>query len=338
MRPLLIVTVMWVMMLSGSSSAMTAGPLGSRIVDLVASDNGVIVAYCGAERESWVVSYDAQTGGVRWRKHFPRIVLAGHLSVSDKLLCAPTFADGVYVLNLLDGTLKARLRTGKDATEPRVGCTSGRILVANAQSDWDANLVAFDTTRFHPIWRRTIPRSYVWKVFCAVDTFELLLSEPFGPGPSLPPRRYEKISIGAQDGRVLSRKSTARPADYDMIPGRLPAAMRKWLTQLLRRKGGVFLPRTRIERLGALWLVGNVEDRTAPSRVFAIRGDAAEVVWQRDAPGLADIILHKDRLIVAAVSSHQAGTDRINRTKGKLTALDAQTGRVLWTAELADSL
>jgi outer membrane protein assembly factor BamB len=43
-------------------------------------------------------------------------------------------------------------------------------------------------------------------------------------------------------------------------------------------------------------------------------------------------------LIVAAVSSHQAGTDRINRTKGKLTALDAQTGRVLWTAELADSL
>ena len=337
-RTLFVAGFVWAMFMASYSFGTSPKVLGPRLVDIAAANEALLVAYSGEQGESWIDSYDAQTGSLRWRRHFPHTALVGRLGISDGLLCAPAFVGGIYILDLGNGAEKAHLRTGKDGPQPKVGCTPSCILVTNGRSGWDEELVAFDTGSFRPIWRRTLPHSYMWQVASAGNRFELLVSEPFGPGPSHPPRRYEKVVVSAEDGLVLCRKLAARPGEHDIIPGTLPVAMRKWLTQLLRRKGGIFLPRTRIERLGALWLVGNLEDRTAPSRVFAIRSKAAEVVWQRDVPGLADIILHNDRLIVAAVGSPQARTDRMNRTKGRLMALDAQTGRLLWTSELTDSL
>lgn len=302
------------------------GPLGPRIVDLVTTDGSVIVAYCDSRWESWVDSYDAQTGRLSWRKHFPRVPLVGRLCLAPTLLCVPTLDEGVYVLYRQDGAQKACLRVGTGSADQRVGCTRSRILVSGLQSKGRvAHFVAFDTTSFRLVWRRDFRGARVWQLASGDETFELLLSEPSGRRSGQSLWRYEKVILNAVDGHVVSRQLVARPADHDIIPESLPAAMRKWLTEVLSRKGGVLLARTQLLQMGKVWFVGNLEDRTAPGTVFAVRS-TGQVVWRRRVPELAAILLHDRELIAASYGA--------DPEKRRLTAFDADTGKPLWAARL----
>jgi outer membrane protein assembly factor BamB len=283
------------------------------------------VVYRDVPNESWIDSYDPQTGSLRWRAHFPDAALVGGLVVCRDLLCAPVFVDGIYILDLRSGSQKAHLLTGTDGTEPKVGCTRTRVLVVNGGDKWTADLAAFDTTSFRTAWRRSFPRSYIWQVASTKEAFQLLQSGPFGPGPSQPPRPYEMVVLSAEDGHVITRKPAAPPDTYGAIPKNLPAAVRRWLTRLLRRKGGVLLPRTNVERSGDIWFVGNFEDKTAPGTVFAVRS-SGRVVWQRAVPDLEAIVLYRRKVI--------AGSYGVERQKRCLTAFDADTGKPLWAARL----
>ncbi len=138
----------WAILASQCSLGTSPGPLGPRLVDLLVVNRSLVVVYCDVPNESWIDSYDPQTGSLRWRAHFPDAALVGGLVVCRDLLCAPAFVDGIYILDLRSGAQKAHLRTGTDGTEPKVGCTRTRLLVVNGGNKWTADR----------IWRRLTQR------------------------------------------------------------------------------------------------------------------------------------------------------------------------------------
>jgi len=306
----------------GSSYAVLPG-----VLQPVGMKGSLVVAQRG-QRDSCVAGVDAETGGSLWRTHLPRVLLNGELCAADNVVCAPAFYDGVYLLDAGNGALKAHLQTGHDDFAPKVCCGSGRILVGNNESHWRQILVAYDAEEGRELWRTSLARCYLWEAASRGNTFVLLASNPFGPGPPTPTTRWTQVTLKADSGRVVSRAAASKPASLDIIPDTLPPPVSEWLTGLLRRKGGVFLARTRIERLGDTWFVGNLPDKTAPSKVFAVQGSTGKVVWQRSVPGLGAIALLDDRLIAAG--------DRTKETSSRLQALDARTGRFLWALQLEE--
>jgi outer membrane protein assembly factor BamB len=267
-----------------------------------------------------------ETGKIMWRTDLPGALVTGELCVWGEVVCAPASYKGVYLLHLASGACTPPLQTGQDGPEPKVCCAGGRVLVGNNTSDWDEVLVAYDTPEGRELWRATFARSYLWKAEAAHDTFVLLLSDPFGPGESNPPTHWEWVTLDAADGGVISRQAASKPLGDEIIPSALPPAVREWLVGLLKREGGVYMGRTRIERLADTWFVGNLPDRTAPSTVFAVQGATGKVMWQQSVPGLVAITLLDQRLIAAAGSTQKTGS--------RLLAFDAATGEPSWRTDL----
>ena len=299
-------------------------PDNSHHVDLLQADSGVVATYTELHR-SWVALYSAGTGSLRWRRYLPDVLLVGHPVACGDAVCVPTASAGVYVLGVRNGEVRAHLETGADGYASVVACSPTRILVVDNRSDWTSRFTAFDTTSLEPAWRQSLLRSHVWEAHVLGDAFELVLSQPYDPGDPNRERHYERVRLRIDDGEVASRNPIRAPASYDMVPETLPGPVRRWLTELLRRKGGVLLARTQLLQIGKLWFVGNLEDKTAPAKVYAVR-DTGQVVWQRRVPGLAAILLH-DRELIAA--SYGAG-----RETRRLVALRADTGQPLWDAKL----
>ena len=310
------VAALALMVASEHCVARSVAPL-PRLLCPVATDDSVIVGY-GKYSADTIAAYDGNTGSLLWQIHSPHTAFVGEMEVCGHLLYAPTFFKGVYVLDVRDGRLIQHLQTGRHRQRPLIACMPGYVFIADPKN----RLVAIDTADFEVAWRRSFPRSFpVCEITPSGPTLELLLVEGTNPPPTYSLRRnYVQVELRTEDGRILSRKPTARPAHYDIIPSTLPGATRRWLTKLLQR-GDVFIPRTEILKLGQLMFVGNLDDSTAPGTLYAIRPDTAEVVWQREVPALEYIILRQGRLVVAGGPPD-------------LMAIEAETGRLLWTAEL----
>jgi len=357
---LLFATAVWLVALSDDSSA-NFGPLGVVGHFLLVSYNEEGVG--GPEEEVWIQLRNVADGHLRWQKYFrgPATYYGGAGACRD-LLCLPTLGDGVHVLDLHDGTLKARLRKWREPSAwVVVRCKANRILVAEVigrgWEEWDRHravkLIAYDATNFHPVWRRTVPNSDVWEAVAIqsglaagtdggdrAGTFELLLTEPVNYwtdlGPLQRPQHFETLTVRAEDGAVLSRKRAGRPLEADDVPRALSPAVRRWLKGALLWKGHIPRGRTRIMRGDGLLWVGLRESfqqrekrrlEVAQSRIFALREPDATVVWTRDVPGLSDILLDKGRLLVAYNVPGWMAPPR----RPTVMALDAKTGRVLWS-------
>ena len=225
----------------------------------VATDDSVIVGY-GEYSADTIAAYDGNTGSLLWQIHSPDTVFVGEMKVCGHLLYAPTYLQEVYVLDVRDGQLIQYLpRQSEGSVITWIACMPGYVFIADSNNRTGA-VVAVDTADFEVVWRRSFPRPFlVCEIRPSGSTVELLLGEfdakawtsgyrPYSVS-SYPwsnfveVSNYVEVKLRTEDGRILSRKPTARPAHYDTIPATLAPAIRTLLTQLL---GGYtpYIPRT----------------------------------------------------------------------------------------------
>ena len=331
----------------------------------VTTDGTVVVAH-GHLGACAIAAYDVLTGRLRWQEQFPEVAFVGELKVCEDSLYAPTIYNGVYVLDVQSGRLIQHLQVGQYSYEPKVACTSSHVFVAGFEASTKTeDVMAFDATSFGMVWKSTITQpsdSYVAtcrirEIVPKTHRVEALLCQTSHSPPSYKGvTRYEQLELRASDGQIMSRAPVARPAHYDIIPATLAPAIRTLLAQLLRgrtptiegmpplspeelreemkqlgreRPEFFFWERTSILRSGELLFIGRIEHEKNRYTLFAINCDTAQIVWYREVPALEYIILYKSSVIAATwpQPSHR------DETKG-LMALEAQTGRVLWTVEL----
>jgi len=298
----------------------------------VVTDNSVIVAYGDLEANR-IASFDVGNGRPRWTMDFPQARFIGALWTCQGLMYANTRADEAYVLRVQNGASKTRL---KDTYV--WACNSRLILVTSwsqkAHQPPAETLSALDAQTLRSVWRKALAPWRVHEMQVEGDKVALVLIRGWWEIGHV---MRQRVTVRAADGYEVLR---GKPEEWlpnrtigDPIPKTLPQPARTRLTRLLARQGGVFIGCTRVLRLRDLFFAGNREDSTAPSKVYAIRGSTGQIVWQQPAPGLLDIALGDTRVFVA-YGLQQKHAMRRNKS---LMALDAETGRVLWTTELGRS-
>jgi hypothetical protein len=326
---LLLCTVTCTAGISLCACATSVGPCPTpALVGPAAGDHGVVIGYTESGT-THLACYDAGSGRQLWERRFVDMPLADQPKVCQAVVYVPVQHQGVYVFELSDGSLKRHLRTGRESPWPQVACTRRRVLITSADNG-AAGVVAFDAATFSPIWRRMLPHRSVAEMQAWGGRVEVVVLQG---SAELRPRRIERLQLAATDGRTLRSTHLREIPSHNVIPDTLPRPVRLRMTQLLARKGGVFLTRTQVLQLQRLYFFGNMEDATAPSKVFAIRGDSGAIVWQRDAPGLAGISRQDRRIIVA----YGLEAPYARRRAKSLMALDAETGRALWSTRLSGS-
>ncbi len=289
-----------------------------------------------------VLALDGKTGRPCWHATIPKVSVLAPLVASRELVLAPTWEDGVFVLDAHSGSIKAHLMSGQSgvgwsqAIGPRI------ILIGVEANGSVVKLEAFDVASFRSLWKRSISWSSLWSIAPADSTFDVLTADPRDMGGES--RKFKTLKLRSEDGKIVSEVPSRRPQRRQGVPSSLSKPVRKWMVKLLQAKmpikvripghdceaarkqvidevqSGTFIPRTNIAQLGDLLFIGNEYDRTAPARLYAVKADTAELVWKQDTPGLWDIQLQGEALFVVRYG-----------TKGLIvTALEARSGRVVW--------
>jgi len=239
----------------------------------------------------------------------------------------PTLNDGIYVLSSRDGRTRAQLRKGTVNPEPQLACTANRLVVSEETGNWTVRLTAYDTKTLRVVWTRSFSHRHLWRLAAKRDGFVATLSEPFGPGQQ--PARFETVSLAATDGQVVGRGLIRDRTGSAITSAALPGRLDKWLASV-SRQDGTFRPPTRTERRPGIWFVGVLGSGGSPGKLYALRRSGA-IVWTRTVSRLSDIVLCDGRLVAAALD--QPATVGPS-TAGRLLALDARTGRLIWSAGL----
>jgi outer membrane protein assembly factor BamB len=299
----------------------TSLTLAAGLVSRPAVSNGaVFVAYDG-EGASCVASYDGETGRLRWQRRFSQAWFDWSLAVCGDMVCVPLVSEAVYVLDAQSGRLRGRLRVGGGSGWFQVSCGAGRIFVAFValKAGMGDSLVAFDAQSLGRVWRVKFADSFIENARPKSDTIEVSLRVLGNAGRRV---RYERVVLRARDGRATEGPPTPAPAYPEASLSAVPQRARKRITALLRGVGGLS-PRVQIASSARLVFLGNVggmESSGAPMGLFAIRSNTGEIAWQRTVAGFAYMAVGQRALFL---------------THGRnLTALDARTGRRLWTAKL----
>ncbi len=298
-----------------------------RFAGLVVTSDVLIVAW-NAHSSARIAAFDIKTGKLRWQQTKSNVDALAPLIGCDTTLYASTMLDGVFVRDVRTGVLKKHLQPGYSGGT--IACAPGVVLIANSGGKWSNHLEAFDTSDYHLMWKRDIPSSTIWDMTFDDGTFKLLITKPWSyeihqyPAPQKP----EIIILSVQDGKVISRKPGKQPDLWGSIPTNLPKPIYQWL-----KKKGAPDPETEFENIGDCWFFGSSEYNNMPSKLFAVKGDTASIVWQRYIPQIAAIRLYRGIIYVAASRTYEYSTDKNN---SRVLAVEPKTGKVLWSTRVYD--
>jgi len=301
-----------------------------RLSGLTCVDDAVAVTYNrGSGNGGWVEVHSGKNGRLLWRRHLAGAVLLGAPCQWADSLYVPTFNDGIYVLSSRDGRTRAQLQKGSVNAGPQLACTANRLVASEEGRKWTVRLTAYDTKTLRVVWTQSFSDRYLWRLAGKHDAFVATLSEPFGPGPSHQPARFETVSLAAMDGRVVGRGPIRGRAGSAITSAALPGRLAKWVARV-SRQDDTFRPRTRTERRPGIWFVGVLGSGGSPGKLYALRRSGA-IVWTRTVSRLSDIVLCHGRLVAAALDQPASVGPS---TADRLVALDSRTGRLIWSAGL----
>jgi hypothetical protein len=306
------------------------------LAGIAAASDTVFIAWNrrGTPTGGQIVALNAKTGKLRWQKATTKTAVIGPVAASDILLCVPTLRDGVYVVDANTGSIRARLHTRSVDLVPGVDSASERVLIADPTSN---GVEAFDTTSFRSLWKRKMWHFHFTEVTGKRDTFELLVRDYRVPDKANQDRGFRTVIVRARDGFVLSDKPKRRTDWHGVYPEFFPKAVYRWYAEMNRKHSSFRYARTTTEYANGIWFFGR--NRVAPGVVYAVRGDTGKVLWQLAVPDLSNIRLIGSTLYVGAfgneaVSSYTRPGIENGSSAGMVMALDARTGRKLWSADV----
>ncbi|MHB0999434.1 MAG: hypothetical protein ACYC27_09330 [Armatimonadota bacterium] len=307
-------------------------------------NNTVYVSYNDYDG-GMVVAYDAGTGKIRWKKELPDNKLQRGLPLSRTMLCVPTTEDGTFILNPSNGKIIKHINPGYNYYWQLDACNNNYLVLMN-----DSVIKCYKYPDLKLIWKYTVSYSntYTYMIIPAKNSFELLLSDTFRIGFD-EPKNFRKLIFRDYDGKLIANKRISPPFPREVnkrippftddIPENLPRASQKWLSKTLRFGSELSINRTDIVRKGDNWYVGTLCFRylnQPKSKVYAVKGNTARILWSKEIPGLSEIILNKGTLFTISLFEDQSVPYKKNEISRppNISAFDADTGKLKWKSKL----
>lgn len=301
-----------------STSLMWVPPFAN----VVTVGGAVVVAY-DAGGSVVVRSYKARDGSPGWTTQVESSVLARDMCASRAHVYVATQNQGVYVLDAVTGSSRGRLQPCSSRLgSPLLACCNDRVLVGQAAGDW---LIAYDARTLRRVWKRIFRGWRLSSVGRVGETFSVLQLENSSRGTG------RQIALRPEDGHLIASQPVPVPAYR--FPGYLPKAVREWCERTL---GVAFGPAGQVLffRDGTYWFIGVPAELDSIGRVYSVRSSGS-VGWTRSVKGLSSMVVLDDRLIVTAVRNGYGLDKAAQQTVGEVFALNAATGRRLWTVALS---
>ncbi|MHB1000284.1 MAG: hypothetical protein ACYC27_13670 [Armatimonadota bacterium] len=334
--------LVFIVFLSSSRCASCSGITHEIFVGLLKDGNNIYAAfnYLYPGNGGAVASYTAD-GRLRWKKCMPDNPVTGNISLSRTMICISTLKNGTDICDPSTGKTIKHFNVDSAYFGVSSSCSDDYAVLLNGTV-----LSAYKYPGLRYAWKYDAGNSRIYTITAVKDGFDVCLSDNFYAELGGKPKNFRTIRLRSSDGRRLSVTKLSPPLPgsvtrlippyTDDMPKHVPSAIQKWLSKLLKVDAESYIRRTSIEHIGDRWYVGiknHSFKRRMKSKVYAIRGDDARILWSREAPGLEEILLFKNQVIVMCVSgivSEWSG----NQAHFMILSLDARTGKRRWTNDL----
>lgn len=303
-----------------------------------ALNNSVYVAYNDYDG-GMVAAYNTDNGKIRWKMPLPNNKLQRGLPLSRTMLCVPTTEDGTFILNPSNGKIIKHINPGYTYYGQLEACNDDYLILMH-----DSVIKCYKYPSLKIAWKFAVNDSNIntYAIISNKKTFEFLLSDAYRLGRN-EPKNFRKFIIRDYDGRLISNNRMSPPFPREVnkrippfsddIPETIPKASQKWLSKTLRFGSESSISRTDIVRKSDSWYVGTLRLsllNQPKSKVYAVKGSTARVLWSKEVPGLSEIILNKGTLFTISLFEDH------NDIQGppNISAFDADTGKLKWKSKL----